>query len=136
MLIDTLGVVAGSAHTFKRTQRLLRVNLMTVSQGKKATLHVVREVGMITVRLELSQGTFVRVETPGIDLIIRYSRLDGVSYFPLWNRRPTGSAVGSRIASTALGCSSGARSSATDKEDFGTTSDAADTPFAVSDIDS
>lgn len=62
MLVRALRVVAGSTRRFKRTQRLVKVNLVTVCHGQEAALDIVREVGVVAIGLEHAKGTFIRSE--------------------------------------------------------------------------
>jgi hypothetical protein len=60
MLAFTVRVVAGTTHSFKPTERLLRVYLMTVSEGQKAASDFLKKTRVITVRFEHPQRAFIR----------------------------------------------------------------------------
>lgn len=62
VLAFTVRVVAGAAHSFKPTQRLLRVYLMTVSEGQKAASDFLKKRRVVTVRFEHPQRAFIRLK--------------------------------------------------------------------------
>lgn len=79
MLVGAFGVIAGSACRFKRTQGLLRVNLMTVGHGQKTAIDILRKVGMVAIGLEHAKGTFIGSEASWLMLFLYNGHLAFVS---------------------------------------------------------
>lgn len=65
MLMVARAIIANPARGLEGTYGIVRIDIMTVSYGAKATLDVVSVLGMISVRPKPVQGTFIWCEMLG-----------------------------------------------------------------------